>query len=108
MKRIILFSCVILFSLLAIYCCSSEPDYVFTLYNPERKVEIYIINGGATTGYYAKFKVKGHYNEYSYTFEIHQDIHKIEITPTNDTIVVITGTFWYQWISEDTIKLYIK
>ncbi|MGA2296962.1 MAG: hypothetical protein ABSG15_05370 [FCB group bacterium] len=90
------------------YSFSQKPDYIFTRFNPDRKVEIYILFGGATSSDYAKYKIIYPDHEVTFTKKIYQNIRKIEMNPNEDTIIIISGTYWNGWISEDTLKINIK
>lgn len=110
MKKTILFLCIIICSLLLFLYCSREPNFVFSLHNPDKKVEIYILDAGATSARYAKFKVFNVNEDYSFTIKQLKDLFSIQLNKTNDTVYAIFGGYSndYKIFHGDTVKIRLK
>lgn len=112
MKKIIIFLICIVFSILLFlfFCCSRKPDFVFSLNNPEKKVEIYILDAGATSARYAKFKVFNVDEDYSFLTKQPLDLFSLQMNKTKDTLYAIFGFYSsdYKIFNGDTVKIRLK
>ena len=110
MKKIIIFLCIIICSILIFLYCSRKPDFVFSLNNPEKKVEIYILDAGATSARYAKFKVFNVNEDYSFLTKQALDLFSLQLNKTKDTVYAIFGYYSsdYKIFHGDTVKIRLK
>jgi hypothetical protein len=111
-KTIIILIGIVLLIIILTLSCQRKPDYVFSIDDPKTKLEIYILDGGATTSRYARFKIyvpESGFPKKIYEFQIEEllDVYSIQPNYYGDTLMVIFGgysrysdsffgdTFWF-------------